>query len=1029
MNPVDPFPLPPLGASGAYEQVGGSARHRRIRPALVLVGYWVLFLILQRTAALLTPTPAVSVWYFPAALSLALLLALGPAYAPALLVAPFLGNLVLVFRTKGLFLSDVAVNAVAHALGYGLVALAFKRAHLSPRLRHVSDVAGLLLAAAVGPMLVALPAVASLQRGGSLAPLTPFRAFQAFWLGDTLGVLTLAPLLLVWVLPLVRGVRPARWAPWHPERPLEAALQSAALALAALITVELSHAGTLYLKYLLFLPLLWVALRGGLKAVSLAIPFLSVVLVALLLGTGRPPAALLDAQAFLAILFGTALLMGAAVDAQDRALRTQERRSGHLSQLMAGTGAIPWAMDPMTGRVGHLGSQAEALLGWPLATWMEEPFWEAVVHPDDRSAFVRFCRETPQAGPGRQLELRLRQPGGRIRWVRILAGPELGSEGRSVMGFLFDIHARKRAEEDRSLFFQMTRELLVLWDAEGRIRDLNPAWEAQLGYRREDLLGMPLLDGVHPEDREEVLAGQERLSRGEEPVAFEIRFRSREGAYRWLLWSATPLRDQGLAYGVARDITDRKEMELRLRASEAQYRSTLAALEEGVVLRDRGGRLLSSNAAAERILGGEPWLLDGPLDGTRDIIYEDGTPLPVEEWPPVRALRSGVPVPGIVIGFVRQDGRRAWIQVAAQPLVCEGSVTGVVCSLADITQQRADLEALHHSERELRSILDTLPDMIFQMDARGTYLGFRPSSQEEPILPPEAFLGRTIGQILPELAGPTLEAIHRCLEEGQPQSLRYDLPGPTGAPKTYEARIIPHRADEVLAIVRDISEFKQHEKAIQGALEEKEVLLKEIHHRVKNNLQVVSSLLRLQAASHPEPAVRAALQEAQERIQTIALIHQKLKHAPDPTRLDLEAYVRTLAERLVRTYASAPTLVDLQIRVHPVRLGPDEAVPLGLILNELVSNALQHAFPPGEGGSLEIEIEALPGGRALLRIADSGMGLPENVQLDHGGLGFQLVRALADQLGGTLELERRRGAAFRLTFTPHPGPLLTSHEP
>ena len=219
------------------------------------------------------------------------------------------------------------------------------------------------------------------------------------------------------------------------------------------------------------------------------------------------------------------------------------------------------------------------------------------------------------------------------------------------------------------------------------------------------------------------------------------------------------------------------------------------------------------------------------------------------------------------------------------------------------------------------------------------------------------------------------------------------------------------------------------EEQLRGALREKETLLKEIHHRVKNNLQVVSSLLRLQAASHPEPAVRAALQEAQERIQTIALIHQKLKHAPDPTRLDLEAYVRTLAERLVRTYASAPTLVDLQIRVHPVRLGPDEAVPLGLILNELVSNALQHAFPPGEGGSLEIEIEALPGGRALLRIADSGMGLPENVQLDHGGLGFQLVRALADQLGGTLELERRRGAAFRLTFTPHPGPLLTSHEP
>ena len=229
--------------------------------------------------------------------------------------------------------------------------------------------------------------------------------------------------------------------------------------------------------------------------------------------------------------------------------------------------------------------------------------------------------------------------------------------------------------------------------------------------------------------------------------------------------------------------------------------------------------------------------------------------------------------------------------------------------------------------------------------------------------------------------------------------------------------------------MRDISDFKRHEEAIQVALREKEVLLKEIHHRVKNNLQVVSSLLRLQAATHADPEVRAALQEAQERIHAIALIHQKLKHAPDPTRLDLATYVETLAERLVRSYASAPTLVDLQIRVDPLRLGPDEAVPLGLILNELVSNALQHAFPAGEGGSLEIDLEGLPDGQALLRVADSGTGLPEGTDLEHGGLGFQLVRALAEQLGGTLELERRRGAAIRLTFTPGPTASAVLHEP
>jgi len=134
--------------------------------------------------------------------------------------------------------------------------------------------------------------------------------------------------------------------------------------------------------------------------------------------------------------------------------------------------------------------------------------------------------------------------------------------------------------------------------------------------------------------------------------------------------------------------------------------------------------------------------------------------------------------------------------------------------------------------------------------------------------------------------------------------------------------------------------------------------------------------------------------------------------------VDLPGYVQTLTERLVRSYASVPALIGLQVRVAAVDIGPDAPVPLGLILNELVANALQHAFPPGEGGSLEIEIDQNPKGWITLRVADSGQGLPDSVDLDSGGLGFQLVKALTDQLGGVLELERRRGASFLLSFPP-----------
>lgn len=582
--------------------------------------------------------------------------------------------------------------------------------------------------------------------------------------------------------------------------------------------------------------------------------------------------------------------------------------------------------------------------------------------------------------------------------------------------------------EARSRFFHLAGEMMAVWDAQGCLQDLNPAWEARLGHPPATLLGRSLLDLIHPGDREGLLTALAALADADAPGEFEGRFRTAGGAYRHLLWSATALPGHGLVVGIARDVTLSREAEQSLRLREAQHRAILDALEEGVVLWDASGRLLSRNAAADRILDGEPWLLEGPFDAALDVIGEDGTPLEPEDLPPSQALQTGGPVSGTIFGFRRRDGRRAWIQAAAQPQREENILQGVVCSLTDITERRAAVEALHHSERELRSILDTLPDMIFHLDARGTFLGVRTPHHDQLTRPPEAFLGRSVAQVLPELEASTLAAIQACLREGQPQSFRYAMTDALGTERHYEARVIPHRTEEVLAIVRDISEFQRHEEAIQVALREKEVLLKEIHHRVKNNLQVVSSLLRLQAAAHPDPIVHAALQEAQERIQAIALIHQKLKHAPDPTRLDLATYIETLAERLVRSYASTPTLVDLQIRVAPLRLGPDEAVPLGLVLNELVSNALQHAFPPGEGGSLEIDLEGLPDGQALLRVADSGTGLPDGVDLDHGGLGFQLVRALADQLGGTLDLERRRGAAIRLTFKPRPTASAVSHE-
>jgi len=624
----------------------------RPAPGMVLAGSWVAFILLQLLTATLRTQDTSSLCYYPAALSVTLLLLYGPKALPTVILAPL--PVALALRPMGMLPWALVGASLCYGCGHAVAVLAFRKFRLSPRLRRIQDVTGFMLLAALGPLLASLPILILLRAAGALPGDQFIPILRMLFLSNVLGVLTLAPALLLWIRPLLILGWPQFRTPTPGFIPRRFLLQGAALGLAAFVVVRFSEPGTLHLKYLLFLPMTWVVVRGGLRAASLAFPLLALALTVLILRSDLPADAQLGIQSFLCVLFGTALLMGAAMDAQGEAIQVRDRRSRHLNQLMNATGAIPWEMDLESGRCLYLGHAVEPLLGLSPETWQKAPFWAQVIHPDDQLTFLKFLLDVSRTHEVHQIEFRLRDTQEREHWVRAAAGMEPIRNKGVVLGFLFDIHAHKHAEEN----------------------------------------------------------------------AFRV------------------------------------------------------------------------------------------------------------------------------------------------------------------------------------------------------------------------------------------------------------------------------------------------------MLKEKDLLLREIHHRVKNNLQVVSSLLRLQSFTSEDPALQRALKEAQERVQAIALIHQKLKHAPDFSQLDLPGYVRTLAERLVRSYASVPALIDLRVEVATLDIGPDAPVPLGLILNELVANALQHAFPPGEGGSLDIELDQDQRGWITLRVADSGQGLPEAVDLSHGGLGFQLVQALTDQLGGSLELERRRGASFLLTFPP-----------
>ena len=216
---------------------------------------------------------------------------------------------------------------------------------------------------------------------------------------------------------------------------------------------------------------------------------------------------------------------------------------------------------------------------------------------------------------------------------------------------------------------------------------------------------------------------------------------------------------------------------------------------------------------------------------------------------------------------------------------------------------------------------------------------------------------------------------------------------------------------------QEIAERKAVEERITASLAEKELLLKEIHHRVKNNLQVISSLLYLQSRQIRDPASMEMLQESQHRVRSMALVHERLYQAPDLARVNFAEYVRSLISYLFQSYSIAPHHIRVNVDVEPVDLGIDVAIPCGLILNELVANSLKHAFPPGSDGEIAVAFRRAGDHTFRLTVRDTGVGLPDDQDVwRNGSLGLQLVETLVTQLEGTLDVDGRRGTRFSITF-------------
>jgi PAS domain S-box-containing protein len=227
------------------------------------------------------------------------------------------------------------------------------------------------------------------------------------------------------------------------------------------------------------------------------------------------------------------------------------------------------------------------------------------------------------------------------------------------------------------------------------------------------------------------------------------------------------------------------------------------------------------------------------------------------------------------------------------------------------------------------------------------------------------------------------------------------------------------RAHEALEqrVQERTAELAQANAALQGALDQAKALLRELHHRVKNNLQVIASLLNLQSASLQDPHIQTIFHDCQKRIHAMALVHELLYQTHDLGRIALAHYLEVLATQLFGSYHIDPERVRLSIQADEVSLDINTAIPCGLLCHELLSNCLKHAFPAQRSGEVTITIRSVPAGQLTVTVQDTGIGFPEDVDFPEAkSLGLQVAYLLAKQLQGTLTLVRDAGTCFTLTF-------------
>ncbi len=533
------------------------------------------------------------------------------------------------------------------------------------------------------------------------------------------------------------------------------------------------------------------------------------------------------------------------------------------------------------------------------------------------------------------------------------------------------------------------------------------------------------LSYVHPDDRDYVDNTFKKGLNGE-PHGIDYRIVLANGEERTVHTQAEVIFDDENILvqlkGITQDITERKKAEEKIQ----NLANIVESSNDAIITKSFEDIITSWNKGAEQIYG---YSAKEALGRPISILEPDSLKGEIKQLD--KMIKQGEKIHNYETSRLKKDGTLINVSVTLSPTFnSSGELVAISTIARDITERRKAEEAVRLSNIYNRSLIEASPDPLVTIGPDGKITDVNNSTETATGRSRYELIGTDFSDYFtePEKAK---EGYQLVFQEGFVRDYPLEIQHKNGRiiPVLYNASIYKNEAGEVIGIFAAARDITERIKAEEALVKIEKIRIKEIHHRIKNNLQVICSLLDLQAETFEDETVKTAFREGQDRVISMSLIHEELYKGEGTDKLDFSAYLQKLAKSLFQTYSLSSKNIRLCTGLEEnAFIDMDTAVPLGIIVNELVSNSLKHAFTEKQEGEIRIKLckeekndevnNTISESLFSLIVSDNGKGIPEDLELESvESLGLQLVGILVDQLDGELELKRDNGAEFAIKFT------------